>query len=90
MAGNSSSGRPPKIDEVKMIEKLSPLDDYAFEQLRRGIERGEFAFIKLFYLYRWGRPRQLQDVTINSEQPIFDLSKMPNILFKKTDTYGEN
>jgi hypothetical protein len=85
MAGNSSSGRKPKADEIKMIEKLSPLDDYAFEQLRRGIERGEFAFIKLFFLYRWGRPKQISEIEITSEQPLFDLSKMPEILFTKTD-----
>ena len=88
MAGNSSSGRPPKIDEVKMIEKLSPLDDQAFEELKKGIESGDFQFLKLFFSYRFGRPKQIQDVTIQSEQPIFDLSKMPNILFKKTDTNG--
>ena len=86
MAGNSSSGRPPKIDEVKMIEKLSPLDDYAFEQLRRGIERGDFAFIKLFFLYRFGRPKQIQDITIQSEQPLFDLDSLPNVFFRKTKT----
>tara|TARA_R110000737_G_scaffold7_1_gene4 strand:+ start:1268 stop:1531 length:264 start_codon:yes stop_codon:yes gene_type:complete len=85
MAGNSSSGRKPKAEEIKMIEKLSPLDDYAFEQLRRGIERGEFAFIKLFFLYRWGRPKQISEIEITSEQPLFDLSKMPEILFTKTD-----
>ena len=85
MAGNKFSGRPPKVDEIQMIEKLSPLDDYAFEQLRRGIERGEFAFIKLFFLYRWGRPKQISEIEITSEQPLFDLSKMPEILFTKTD-----
>ena len=85
MAGNKFSGRPPKVDEIKMIEKLSPLDDYAFEQLRRGIERGEFAFIKLFFLYRWGRPKQISEIEITSEQPLFDLSKMLEILFTKTD-----
>ena len=86
--GNENSGRKSKSSEIALIEKLSPLDDQAFEQLKKGIERGEFAFIKLFYLYRWGRPRQIQDITIQSEHPIFDLSKMPNILFKKTDTNG--
>jgi hypothetical protein len=88
--GNENSGRKSKSSEIALIEKLSPLDDQAFEQLKQGIERGEFAYIKLFFLYRWGRPKQIQDITINSDQPIFDLSKMPNILFKKTDTNGEN
>ena len=85
MSGNSSSGRPPKVKELEMIERLSPLDDQAFEELKKGIERGEFAYLKLFFNFRFGRPRQIQDVTINSEVPVFDLSKMPNILFKKTE-----
>lgn len=88
--GNENSGRKSKSSEIALIEKLSPLDDQAFEQLKKGIDRGEFAYLKLFFNFRFGRPRQIQDVTIQSEQPIFDLSKMPNILFKKTDTYGEN
>jgi hypothetical protein len=90
MAGNSSSGRLPKVKELEMIERLSPLDDQAFEELKKGIERGEFAYIKLYFNFRFGRPRQIQDVTIQSEKPLFDLSLMPNILFKKTDTNGEN
>ena len=74
MAGNNNSGRKNKSDEIAMVERLSPLDDGAFEQLKKGIERGEFAFIKLYFLWRWGRPKQIQEITVNSEQPIFDLS----------------
>ena len=33
MAGNQFSGRKNKSDEIAMIEKLSPLDDGAFELL---------------------------------------------------------
>ena len=85
MAGNLNSGRKNKSDEIAMIEKLSPLDDGAFEQLKKGIERGEFAFIKLWFLYRFGRPKQIQDITVHSEQPLFDISQVPNILFKKSE-----
>ena len=53
-AGNGGaregSGRPTKADEIQMIQKLSPLDDIAFEELTKGIKRGEFAYIKLFFL----------------------------------------
>jgi hypothetical protein len=69
----SGSGRPTKADEVQMIERLSPLDDVAFEQLKKGIERGEFAFIKLFFNFRFGRPTQITELTVNSEQPLFNL-----------------
>ena len=37
MAGNNNSGRKNKSDEIAMIEKLSPLDNEAFEQLKKGI-----------------------------------------------------
>tara|TARA_R110002072_G_scaffold4468_1_gene31186 strand:+ start:322 stop:588 length:267 start_codon:yes stop_codon:yes gene_type:complete len=78
------SGRPSKADEIKMIERLSPLDDLAFQKLKEGIERDEFAYLKLWMYFRFGRPKQIQDVTIQTEQPIFDLSLMPDIMFKKT------
>ena len=48
--GNENSGRKSKSSEIALIEKLSPLDDQAFEQLKKGIERGEFAYLKLFLM----------------------------------------
>ena len=85
MAGNLNSGRKSKSDEIELIERLGVLDDEAFEQLRKGIERGEFAYVKLYFLYRWGKPKQIQEITVNSEQPLFDISQVPNILFKKSE-----
>ena len=73
MPGNQNSGRKSKSEEIELIERLSPLDDEAFEQLRKGIERGEFAFVKLYFLYKWGRPKNIQEITVNSEQPLFNL-----------------
>tara|TARA_R110000772_G_scaffold18334_1_gene51044 strand:- start:269 stop:490 length:222 start_codon:yes stop_codon:yes gene_type:complete len=73
MAGNQFSGRKSKSDEIELIERLGVLDDEAFEQLRKGIERGEFAFVKLYFLYKWGRPKNIQEITVNSEQPLFNL-----------------
>tara|TARA_B100000809_G_scaffold130305_1_gene128146 strand:+ start:290 stop:532 length:243 start_codon:yes stop_codon:yes gene_type:complete len=80
MSGNRSSGRKSKSDELAMIERLSPLDDEAFSELEKGIKRGEFAFIKLYMLYRFGKPKQIQEITINSEQPLFNLSEIQQIL----------
>ena len=59
-----------------MIEKLSPLDEIAFQKLKEGIEAGEFAYIKLYFLFRYGKPKQISEVTINQEQPLFSLSDM--------------
>ena len=74
MAGNLNSGRKSKSDEIELIERLGVLDDEAFEQLRKGIERGEFAYVKLYFLYKWGRPKNIQEITVNSEQPLFNLN----------------
>lgn len=53
------AGRKPKADELELIEKLSPLDSVAFEKLKEGVESGSFHFIKLYYEYRYGKPKQL-------------------------------
>ena len=50
MAGNKNSGRKSKTEEIILIEKLTPLLDKAFEELQKGIERGEFQFVRLWFL----------------------------------------
>ena len=77
MAGiKGKSGRPPKAEEVKMIEKLTPLDEMAFIKLKEGIEANQFAYLKLYFLYSFGRPREIQDITITSEVPIFNIKEV--------------
>ena len=56
-----------------MIERLTPLDDKAFEELKKGIERGEFKYVQMFYNYYAGKPKETKDISITSEQPLFDL-----------------
>ena len=73
MAGNKHSGRKPKTDEIALIEKLTPLEDKAFEELQKGIERGEFQFVRLWFQYMYGKPKQITEVSISQEQPLFDL-----------------
>ena len=74
MAGvKGRSGRKPQSENIEMIERLTPLDDRAFEELKKGVEKGEFKYIQMFFYYRYGKPRQAQDITINSETPIFNL-----------------
>lgn len=57
--GAPNSGRKPKSDEILLIEKLSPLDETAFNMLKKGVETGSFHHLKLFYEYRFGKPKQL-------------------------------
>lgn len=63
MAGNGGkregSGRKAKSDELALIESLSPYDKMAQEKLIEGVESGSFHHLKLFYEYRFGKPKQL-------------------------------
>jgi len=71
--GNKNSGRPKKSDELLMIEKLGPLEEIAFQELKKGIERGEFAFVKLWFQYYFGKAKQITELNVVTEQPLFDL-----------------
>lgn len=64
----SGAGRKPKADEVELIEKLSPLDERAFDALEAGIEKGDYLFVKLFFEYRFGKPQNKVDITTDGEE----------------------
>jgi hypothetical protein len=71
MAGNGGkregSGRKPKSDELALIEALSPYDDVAKAKLIEGVKEGSFHHLKLFYEYRYGKPKQLIGVITENE-----------------------
>jgi hypothetical protein len=77
--GHPNSGRKSKAEEVALIEKLTPLEPKAFAALDKGLERGDFKFVQLFYNYYAGKPRETKDVTLISEQPIFDIGDLDDI-----------
>jgi hypothetical protein len=60
-------GRPPKADEIKLIERLTPMDDDAFKALSKGVKDGDLRFVKLYMEYRWGKPKETKDITSNGE-----------------------
>jgi hypothetical protein len=64
------AGRKPKADEIKLLERLSPMDDVAFEKLKEGVSAGDFQFIRLFMEYRYGKPKQQIEQDIKINQPI--------------------
>ena len=70
------AGRPSKSDEVKLIEKLKPLEEKAFRALEAGLENGDFKFTQLFYNYYAGKPRETKDITVTNEQPIFNIDDL--------------
>lgn len=65
------AGRKSKSDEINLIEKLSPLEDAAFQALKQGVEQGDFKFVQLFYNYYAGKPRETKDINVNEDVPLF-------------------
>jgi len=65
------AGRKSKAEEVSLVEKLTPLEDVAFDALKKGVEAGDFKFVQLFYNYYAGKPRETKDITINEDLPLF-------------------
>ena len=65
------AGRKSKADEINLIEKLTPLEDAAYQALKAGVEKGDFKYVQLFYNYYAGKPRETKDITINEDAPLF-------------------
>lgn len=62
------AGRKGKADELKLIEKLKPLEDRALKALEDGIKANEFGYVKLFFEYMYGKPQDKVDITSGGEQ----------------------
>ena len=61
-----------KPKELELIELLIPLDVIAFKAFEKGVKAGEFHYIKLFFEYRFGKPKQQIEVkSEHIEQPLF-------------------
>jgi hypothetical protein len=69
------SGRRPQEENVALIQKLTPLDDIAFEMLKKGIEENKFPYLKLYFQYKYGRPREMKEINVTSTQetPLFEI-----------------
>ena len=68
--------RPPKNDSNELLENLDPMSEMGIQRLKEGIERGDFRFLKLYFQYRYGKPKQISEVTVHAEQPLFDLNSI--------------
>jgi hypothetical protein len=64
-----NSGRPPKIQEVKLIEQMDAIcvPDKIWEALLMKCAQGDTAALKLWLSYRFGLPKQQIDVTTNGQ-----------------------
>ncbi len=69
------AGRKSKSEEMQLIEMLNKhIDkDEAIKVLKEKIEEGDFKALQLYMNYMYGKPKETKDVTINAEQPLFDL-----------------
>ena len=71
--GNRGGGRPTKNDEIKLIEELTPMEPAAYQALKAGLERGEFKYVQLFMNYYWGKPKQITEVNVQEDIPMFQI-----------------
>ena len=71
--GNKGGGRPSKNDEIKLIEELTPMEPAAYQALKSGLERGEFKYVQLFMNYYWGKPKQITEVNVQEDIPMFQI-----------------
>ena len=66
--GHKTAGRKPKAEEQKLIEKLTPLEPIAYKALGDALGEGEGWAVKLFFEYKYGKPRQQMDITSGGEK----------------------
>ena len=67
----AGAGRKHKADEIKLVERLSPLEDDALAALTEGVKSGDIKWIQLYLNYYLGKPRETRDITINEDIPLF-------------------
>jgi hypothetical protein len=52
------AGRPRKMDEDKIIEKLRPMAEAAFSMLHKKVEEGDIKALQIYFSYYLGLPTQ--------------------------------
>tara|TARA_R110000868_G_scaffold403428_1_gene680699 strand:+ start:596 stop:838 length:243 start_codon:yes stop_codon:yes gene_type:complete len=69
------AGRKSKAEEMQLIELLNThIDkDSVILKLKEFIEDDNLKALEIYMAYMYGKPKETKDVTITSEQPLFDL-----------------
>lgn len=65
--GHSNGGRKSKAEEIKLIEKLTPMAPDAFKALAKGLKDGDFRFVKLFMEYYAGKPTEHKEISLDND-----------------------
>jgi len=73
--GHKTAGRKSKSEEMELVSMLNKhIDrDEAIVKLKLMINEGDFKAIQLYMNYMYGKPKETKDISITSEQPLFDL-----------------
>ena len=82
-----NAGRPKRMDEEAIREKLHPMATTAFAKLHEKIKEGDMKAIQLFCAYYIGLPTQKIESKIegNLNQIAIEIIK-PNILIQQSET----
>jgi len=73
--GHKTAGRKSKAEEQNLIEKLTPFEDEALKQLEESVKAGHSWAIKMYFEYKYGKPKESKDITTNGEsinKPVFE------------------
>ena len=60
------------MELVGMLNKHIDKDE-AIKKLKIMIDEGDFKAIQLYMNYMYGKPKETKDISITSEQPLFDI-----------------
>jgi hypothetical protein len=69
------AGRKSKAEEQSLIEKLSPLEQSAFDALKEAISDKKDWAVKLYFNYMYGMPKQVIDQKTELKIPTIDMNE---------------
>ena len=78
-----NSGRPKRMDEVAIIEKLTPMSETAFKVLASKIKEGDMNAIKLFMSYFLGMPTQKVESKIEGQLNQVSIEVVKQVITKE-------
>ena len=69
------AGRKSKAEEMQLIELINThIDkDEAILKLKEFIDADNLKALEIYLSYMYGKPKETKDISIVSEQPLFDL-----------------
>jgi hypothetical protein len=78
-----NSGRPKRMDEQAIIEKLTPMAETAFKVLEQKILEGDMIAIKLYMSYFIGLPTQKVEQKIEGQLNSVKIDVVKPVLVKE-------